>query len=311
MSKYEYLIDKVKGADFSFKPFKHIIIKNFLSEEHFKEIVNTPQIRKHNLPNTKALIQELLEDGYDIQTFPGCITSVEKYLEFIENPSRGINKALVKDYGKDIIESYGMSLYLKEHRSISTASLMEFVNGNQFKPCLEEKFALERETYLDTGIQKYLSGYEISPHPDTRRKALTYMLNINTSQLSEGIEIHTRLMTLKDKYKYLYELWKYNSEIDRCWVPWDWCDSYNHVNTNNTLIIFEPSYDTMHAVKLEYDHLKFQRTQLYGNLWYHEKLAEKSSLHDIDLISRHKFSNSKTIKDRVLSKLINALYGLR
>ena len=84
MSKYEYLIDKVKGADFSFKPFKHIIIKNFLSEEHFKEIVNTPQIRKHNLPNTKALIQELLQDGYDIQTFPGCITSVEKYLEFIE-----------------------------------------------------------------------------------------------------------------------------------------------------------------------------------------------------------------------------------
>ncbi len=32
MSKYEYLIDKVKDADFSFKPFKHIIIKDFLSK---------------------------------------------------------------------------------------------------------------------------------------------------------------------------------------------------------------------------------------------------------------------------------------
>lgn len=139
---------------------------------------------------------------------PGCITSIDEYLEFIESPSRTINKRLVKDYGKGIIESYGMSLYLKEHKSTAVKSLMEFIKGEQFKSCLEEKFALERETYLDTGIQKYLSGYEISPHPDARRKALTYMLNINTSALSEAMEIHTRLMTLKDEYKYLYDLWK-------------------------------------------------------------------------------------------------------
>jgi hypothetical protein len=69
--------------------------------------------------------------------------------------------------------------------------------------------------------------------------------------------------------------------------------------------------NTKHAVKLEYDHLKFQRTQLYGNLWYHEKLSEKSNINDIDLISRHKFNNSGVIKNKVLSKLINFLYELK
>lgn len=66
MSEYGYLIDKIKGTEFSFKPFKHIVIENFLSEEHFTKVVGDPQIKKHNLPNTKKLIQELLRDGYDI-----------------------------------------------------------------------------------------------------------------------------------------------------------------------------------------------------------------------------------------------------
>jgi len=32
--------------------------------------------------------------------------------------------------------------------------------------------------------------------------------------------------------------------------------------------MFSPSSLTMHAVKANYNHLKGQRTQLYGNLWY-------------------------------------------
>ena len=32
--------------------------------------------------------------------------------------------------------------------------------------------------------------------------------------------------------------------------------------------MFAPDYNTLHAVKLDYDHTKLQRTQVYGNLWY-------------------------------------------
>lgn len=36
------------------------------------------------------------------------------------------------------------------------------------------------------------------------------------------------------------------------------------------MIIFKPSSSpaTMNGIKLDYDHLKFQRTQIYGNLMF-------------------------------------------
>ena len=40
------------------------------------------------------------------------------------------------------------------------------------------------------------------------------------------------------------------------------------ISKNNTLVMFQPSNDTLHAIKLDYDHTKFQRTQIYGNLMY-------------------------------------------
>ena len=39
---------------------------------------------------------------------------------------------------------------------------------------------------------------------------------------------------------------------------------------NNSIVIFSPSFDTMHAVKASYCHLGGQRTQAYGNLWFKE-----------------------------------------
>ena len=35
---------------------------------------------------------------------------------------------------------------------------------------------------------------------------------------------------------------------------------------NNSIVLFAPNIDTLHAIKMQYDHNKFQRTQLYGNL---------------------------------------------
>ena len=37
-------------------------------------------------------------------------------------------------------------------------------------------------------------------------------------------------------------------------------------NKNNSIVLFKPDIDTLHAIKLDYNHNKFQRTQLYGNL---------------------------------------------
>ena len=137
-----------------------------------------------------------------------------------------------------------------------------------FLTTLESKFGIDRPNRIETAIHKYLSGYEISPHPDIRSKCLTYLLNINTEDISEDIDIHTHLLEFKEEKRFIYEYWKYNTNFDTDWVPWSWCKSRKTIGKNNSIIIFKPSCNTLHAVKLQYDHLVFQRTQIYGNLWY-------------------------------------------
>ena len=145
---------------------------------------------------------------------------------------------------------------------------MQFLNSTSFQKCLCEKFEITKETTIKTSIQKYLSGYRISPHPDTRTKALAYMVNINTNNESENLDIHTNLLVFKEQYKYIYEFWCKNENFDRCWLPWEYCEVKKTINKNNSIVLFKPDNNTMHSVNLKYDHLKFQRTQIYGNLWY-------------------------------------------
>ncbi|MDC1066125.1 hypothetical protein OAQ86_06880 [Candidatus Pseudothioglobus singularis] len=311
MSKFDYLLDKINNAKFSTEPFSHLLIEDFLSDEHFEQIVSSSQLNKTKFSDTRKMLECFLDDGFEIATFPGCIKSVDDYVEFIDGGMKKVKNRLIEGYGKGVILSYGMAIGIKEHKHKSTENLVNFVKSSKFKSCLESKFKISRRNYIDTNIQKYFSGYEISPHPDARRKALTYMLNINTDVASEKIQMHTKLMTFKDRYKYIYDLWKYNDDIDRCWVPWEWCNYHSHTFKNNSIIIFAPSYNTLHSIKLDYDHLSFQRTQLYGNLWYEEKLAHKSSIADIDIPSRHEFNNSLTLKNKIMKKTIDSIYKFK
>lgn len=60
--------------------------------------------------------------------------------------------------------------------------------------------------------------------------------------------------------------------------------------------MFAPSDDSMHVIKLNYNHLLFQRTQIYGNLWYDESTAVfPSSFEDLqgDHIDADKLRSDK------------------
>ena len=75
-------------------------------------------------------------------------------------------------------------------------------------------------------------------------------------------------MKFKDEYKYVQEYWKGNKDMDRCWVPWHWCETIKKQTNNNSVVFFAPDDDTMHAVNTDYQHLDYQRTQIYGNFWW-------------------------------------------
>ena len=94
-----------------------------------------------------------------------------------------------------------------------------YINSKESKQVLCNKFEIDfKDVYLDVGIQKYLNGYEISPHPDVRKKALTFMININPGINSEEADFHTHYLRFIDSKKYIYDFWKYNNQFDRCWV---------------------------------------------------------------------------------------------
>lgn len=261
---FDYIIDKIRAAEFGEAPFKHIYLDDIFSPEHLQAITQAPEI---NLPAARSdaeLFETLFGAGYKVIDFPGCVTDRDKYIAW--HRERRVEHSV-----STACEGFGMTLRLMAPKSPIISELHAFLVGDAFRDAIAAKFGIDLGlVFPDSGIQKYLDGYEISPHPDIRKKALTYMVNINPHAGAESLDHHTHYLTFKDGYKYVQTFWEGNPKIDRCWVPWSWCETQTQQTRNNSIVIFSPSNDTMHGVKASYDHLKGQRTQLYGNLWYKE-----------------------------------------
>ena len=261
-SKFMYLIEKISKASFENQPFKHIYIENFFNNSDFEEIITSDEISVPSASSDSELIEGLKEKGFKIINFPGCITNKGQYIKWHSSKAKTARV-------HSACEGFGMVMRLFEKRTKILVELEEFLLSEEFNRAIAEKFDIQFEDCkVDGGIQKYLDGYEISPHPDIRKKAATYMVNINPSTASETSDHHTHYLKFKSSKNYIYNFWENNKDYDRDWVPWGWCESVKQQNKNNSIVIFSPSNDTMHAVKANYNHLVTQRTQLYGNLWY-------------------------------------------
>lgn len=262
---FDYLIDKIAAAPITSAPFNHIQINGFFSDTHFSQITTTPEIALPAAKSDEHLFEQLFNSGWKIISFPGCITDHRTYLEWHKH--KNTNQTL----NNSACEGFGVTLRLVAPKSAMLEDLSAFMATEKFHIALAERFNIAIDkVFYDGGVQKYLDGYEISPHPDDRRKALTYMVNVNPGRISETQDHHTHYLKFKNAYKYVEIYWDGHPNEQRCWVPWDWCDSSKVQTENNSIVIFSPNNQTMHGVKAKYDHLPYQRTQLYGNLWYHE-----------------------------------------
>jgi hypothetical protein len=277
MNKFDYVIEKIRDADFDYEPFKHIYIGNFFSDEDFKSIIGASEISFPQVENDGELFSSLLNNGYKAITFPGCITDKKQYQKWHANKAKSQRT-------HSACEGFGMVFRLFENKSQILIELQKFMLSESFNKAIADKFEFDfNDCKIDGGIQKYLDGYEISPHPDIRKKAATYMVNVNPSDDSETANHHTHYLKLKDTKKYVGEFWENNKDYERDWLPWDWCETQKQQTKNNSIVIFSPSNDTIHAVKADYNHLATQRTQLYGNLWYLESNTKKLKWEELDI----------------------------
>lgn len=268
MSEFTYILDKIRQADFYDTPFRHIIIEDFLNQEDFQTILSDKQVHFEKCANTDVLLKTLREKKYLVQNFPGCTSSESEYLNHFKNNSFPKNRKGTP------VSSYGITYRLSEISNAKIKRLISFLNSCEFENTLRDKFNLKLETTITTAIQKNLSHYEISPHPDISSKALTYLLNINKEGV-ENLPVHTHLLKFKKDWAWISDFWKNNQHLERTWIPWDWCDTTKTTNLNNSIVIFSPDCDTLHAAKMIYNHNYFQRTQIYGNLMYSGSFSKR------------------------------------
>lgn len=264
MEDFTYLINKIHDAEFASDPFKFVYIEDFFTKDHFERITSCKQINVPQFDSSEQMCEELTNTyNYKPQPFPGCTTSVQSYLNWHNNQDKG--KGV---HNQDLLEGYGIAFRLTHYQDSILEDLVKFFNSDAWHNCIKEKFNKTGTTKVETAIQKYVSGYEISPHPDIRRKCATYMININTAPEAEKLGLHTHFMSFKEDKKWIFDEWHTRQDKDTCWVPWDWATTQYEHSVNNSITMFAPDYNTLHAVKLDYDHTKLQRTQVYGNLWY-------------------------------------------
>ena len=305
-------IQKIVDADFESKPFKHLYIEDFLPPEIFQEFIKSDLIRLPKARDSRALCETLSRSGYRSIGFPGCTTDVSEYLAWERD---GFHSNV------NTCEGFGL-VYRLEKFDKATKKLNDLLASDDFLSALLEKFNIIKEDVdYDFGIQKYLNGYEISPHPDVRAKALTYMVNVNTSPEMSKENIHTHYLTFKKEWKHVETYWENNNDVDRCWVPWSWCETNKLQYVNNSIVIFQPTSSSMHAVKASYTHFEHQRTQLYGNLWYKgyrdggytaESGSKNSAIrlqqpswecYDVTKHSTGKMKSSSSLKSKIMKKI--------
>lgn len=260
---FDYLIDKILDAPLRTDPFGHVYIEDYFSESHFREIIATREIDAPRFSSDLDLFDGLEDLGYKVRHFPGTTTEKSAYLKWHKNKAAG------KHYNLDTCKGMGVTLRLEDAKSPILARLIAFFHSESFVDILCKKFDIDRRSIqTESGLQKYLDGYEISPHADERRKAATFMINVNPASDSETLRYHTEYMRFLPRKKFVQTFWEENPEYDRCWVPWDWCETVTRQTKNNSIVLFAPAADTIHAVKADYDHLVTQRTQFFGNLFY-------------------------------------------
>ncbi|WP_431239118.1 hypothetical protein ACQ86B_04955 [Mycolicibacterium aichiense] len=249
------------AAEISSDPFPHVYIEDFLEPDDFAAVVGSPEISLRPASTVDELFSALDAADYSAIEFPGCTKSRAEYISWLETS--------VKPKGThDACEGKGMAMRCATPRSDAVRSLDAFFQTRELRELLATKFNVTEPTQLDCGLQKYLNGYEISPHPDIRQKALTWMLNVNPGSNTAAQDYHTHYMTFRPDWDFVRRFWQETPDAETCWVPWQWCETQKRQTANNSIVIFSPRYDTLHAVRAHYDHLPAQRTQFYGNLWY-------------------------------------------
>jgi len=200
MSEFNYLLEKIMDAPFVDNGFPYLYIEDWFEQEHFDLITQAQQIDLPEYETTEEMIKDLQNNHYAPVVFPGTVTDIQQYLKWFHD--RNVKGP---SHAHGLLEGFGLVFRMNEYKEPKLKDLVEFLNSKQFLSSLMKKFNKSGQTRVETAIQKYLTGYEISPHPDIRKKCLTYMVNINPNNDIDNLNTHTHFMKFKKEKEYIPE----------------------------------------------------------------------------------------------------------
>jgi hypothetical protein len=100
--EFGYILDRIEAAPFELRPFRHLLIENFLTPDHLSRVIADPQIALAPQSGTEALIAALHRSGYRVQPFPGCTTDIADYLRRLKRNDWPVDKAKLEGYTRSI-----------------------------------------------------------------------------------------------------------------------------------------------------------------------------------------------------------------
>ena len=80
MAEFNYILDKIRDAEYQTDPFRFVYIEDFLSDEHFEMLTKDSQIDLKEFDSTEQMVEVLQAKGYKPVPFPGCTTNVKEYV---------------------------------------------------------------------------------------------------------------------------------------------------------------------------------------------------------------------------------------
>ena len=75
MGRFTYIAERISDAEFETEPFRHLFIRDLLTEVDFKEVTQSEDVLLPAVSTVTELFDQLERVGYEVIEAPGCTTS--------------------------------------------------------------------------------------------------------------------------------------------------------------------------------------------------------------------------------------------
>jgi hypothetical protein len=148
--RYSDILKNLVGTAVAGYPFPHRLVKDIFPPDVFDAISTAPEVHIPPQRSDEALIDSLLEAGYEVIPFPGCTTDPSNYVKWHREK---LKNEYLGTWVSSSCEGFGLVFRLKQPRSQVIQDVLGFLYSDQLKQTLADLYEIpiDRVRY-DAGL---------------------------------------------------------------------------------------------------------------------------------------------------------------